>query len=526
MVELFTMKQTRRKWRFLKGVFILAVLGAVCTGLLLLLAPALTQRGVAFFQERLTERGATPVRFATGNVNGSYHRLADLLSDTLNRRDSFSISMVNTAGAIENVNLLKEGAADFAFVQGASEANFEGLRSVASLDRELVHIVVPADSTVTSLGDLSGKRVSVGPVGSGSSDLGARLFAAARLQPPPVVVTASVDDMRVQFQEGTSDAAVVVCQLHTPFMRTLLEDGSLRLAAIREVVSLSRDMPGSVPAAIPQGAYGPNLSIPTAEQGDLPTLAVDLLLLAREDTPSGQVRAVLDSIFSTDYLRRARLTQLTEIEAQQVVDAPLHRAANTYYRRNNPMTSDRFEIASFFIAALVVGVSAFQFLAERRRQAIRERRRLAIVPYFEAMVTFGNAVENTDDAEQLTSILHSMMSNHRRAEEEWLDDDLDTEHMENLYAVYNIRSRNAFNKIFKMHLSCLRQEMDRIQVFAGEISAANMAETPGAKGKGAPKPRAASSAGGANSDSKSSSNAKASQEPALPDIVLPPPKGN
>jgi hypothetical protein len=45
-----------------------------------------------------------------------------------------------------------------------------------------------------------------------------------------------------------------------------------------------------------------------------------------------------------------------------------------------------------------------------------------------------------------------MMAMQRRAEKEWLEGKLDTEHMENLYAIYGIRCENAFHKMTLLQL--------------------------------------------------------------------------
>jgi hypothetical protein len=165
---------------------------------------------------------------------------------------------------------------------------------------------------------------------------------------------------------------------------------------------------------------------------------------------------VLELIFRGDFLKAARLTGLTEASAQAELHLPLHAGAEEYYNRRNPVSSDRFEILSFFLAGIVCLASVIHFLNNRRRVGAQAERRKAIRPYFEAMMDFGDEVEAAGNPANLTRLVHKMMATQRGAEREWLEGVFDTEDMENLYAVYGLRCDNAFHKIFDLHLQALR----------------------------------------------------------------------
>jgi TRAP transporter TAXI family solute receptor len=83
-----------------------------------------------------------------------------------------------TPGSVYNIEALRSGELDFGVVQsdvafaayngeeGFVGAPFRDLRSVLPLHSELVTIVARAE--IHQLADLSGKRINVGPEGSGS----------------------------------------------------------------------------------------------------------------------------------------------------------------------------------------------------------------------------------------------------------------------------------------------------------------------------------------------------------------------
>ena len=89
----------------------------------------------------------------------------------------------STGGALENVELIRRGEVDSALVQAdvahwshygsgpyLTKKPISELRVVANLFRVAVHVVVRADSQIRTIYQLAGKRVSLGPDGSGTRE--------------------------------------------------------------------------------------------------------------------------------------------------------------------------------------------------------------------------------------------------------------------------------------------------------------------------------------------------------------------
>ena len=92
-----------------------------------------------------------------------------------------AITVVATEGSVANAFLIESDRARFGLMQSdvtATAVTGQGvfsdhgpmarLRAVASLAPEVVHVVLPAGSTVASLADLAGLRVAAGTPESGS----------------------------------------------------------------------------------------------------------------------------------------------------------------------------------------------------------------------------------------------------------------------------------------------------------------------------------------------------------------------
>ncbi len=105
---------------------------------------------------------------ATGSPQGD--RLAE---------EGIDVTLIETHGSVENVELLRDRKADVAFVQGGSGKAVDAphLRSLASLYLEPVWIFVRKNAGMEHLGDLRGRRVAVDAEGSGTRVLARQLLA-------------------------------------------------------------------------------------------------------------------------------------------------------------------------------------------------------------------------------------------------------------------------------------------------------------------------------------------------------------
>jgi TRAP transporter TAXI family solute receptor len=125
------------------------------------------------------------VSIATGDTGGPYYLVGGTIAGLLDQgpagASKLKASVEPSKGSVENVKKLMAGEVDFAIVQAdiledairgqglwEESGPQEGLNVVTRLQQEMVTLVVGADSGIKSLKDLRGKRVNVGPDGSGT----------------------------------------------------------------------------------------------------------------------------------------------------------------------------------------------------------------------------------------------------------------------------------------------------------------------------------------------------------------------
>jgi len=446
-------------------------------GVFFVFAPYQASRLRADIVGRFYTSGEDPLVLATAAEDGSYFKLGGVLRQHLDAYHSYKLDVQATRGSLENLQMLHDGKADLALIQGGLTTERDGLVALANLGRQYVHLIVPADSNIEEFRDLAGKRVGVGPVGGGGEALAESVFGFFNFAEEAMLIHDHNPNLREAFLDGEIDAAFTVYSLFAPALEQLLNEGWYRLVPVAEADAVSRYLPGAFMETLPANLYGPDRSIPPDTGVPFRTISVSTLLVAERTLPNRQVYTILELIFSGDFLKAARLTGLDEEIAQKSLHLPLHAAAEAFYNRRNPISSDRFEILSFFLAGIVCLASVVHYVLGHHRFKVQNERRRAIRPYFEAMMDFGDEIEVAANPAHLSRLIHKVMATQRGAEREWLEGHFDTEDMENLYAVYSLRCNNAFNKIFDLHLQSLRG-LDAVQPPRPDSGSGSKAESP------------------------------------------------
>lgn len=96
--------------------------------------PAILVTIVAFIAAYQFVDPAPPrqITFATGSTNGAYHLFGQAYKEIL-ARSGIDLTLINTAGSVENLALLTNGEVDVAFVQGGTAFAVEGTDLLMSL---------------------------------------------------------------------------------------------------------------------------------------------------------------------------------------------------------------------------------------------------------------------------------------------------------------------------------------------------------------------------------------------------------
>jgi len=124
-----------------------------------------------------------------GPTGGTFNTFANAMAVYVPKKlKNFKLSAVGSGGSVENVKRLSSGGSDFGLCYAVDAAlgwygtlpkdatEYRGQRSMGYLFGAAAHLVVRADSRITSAKDLRGKRVAVGNAGSGAAASAERFF--------------------------------------------------------------------------------------------------------------------------------------------------------------------------------------------------------------------------------------------------------------------------------------------------------------------------------------------------------------
>ena len=214
---------------------------------------------------------------ATGFESGAYHAFAKRYAAIL-ARDGISVEVQTSAGSVDNLERLRRGEVDVAFVQGGSlpahtpdllavaepVEDAPKLQSLGSVFLEPLWVFyrserVGAATTVfarplEALHELAGRRVAIGAEGSGVRALALQLLAANEVPfDRDLLLPLSGLDAASALFEGKVDAAFIVSAPEAPVVRLLLRAPGIRLMSFSQADAYARLFPFLTPVTLPKG---------------------------------------------------------------------------------------------------------------------------------------------------------------------------------------------------------------------------------------------------------------------------------
>lgn len=234
------------------------------------------------------------VVLAGGEQGGMYLTFAELVADRMrSRRPDLGVVAVATEGSVDNLAQLRSGAAAMGLVLAdvAERDLVTGPRAttpvaVARVYENYLQVVVRDATDIRELSDLAGRRISIGPGGSGAAATSEVLFDAAGLRGLVDMERLRLRDGLAGLRDGRLDAVVWSGGVPTPAITELHAQVPLRMLDIgRLAAAMSRNSgyPYLV-RRVPSGDY-----VPTGLQ----SIGVPNLLLCRPDLADDVVGAVI-----------------------------------------------------------------------------------------------------------------------------------------------------------------------------------------------------------------------------------------
>lgn len=241
------------------------------------------------------------VTLATGPAGSAYAAFGQRYAQAL-AREGIQVKLLTTEGTVGNLQALREGRADVAFVRGGSvdmaqDADM-GIMSLGALFYEPVWLFYrpaalqpphkPGQPKATeaprlhALSQLRGLRLNVDQDGSGVPDLMRRLLDANGLSLDALTTRhLAPHDAAEALRAGKLDALVLVTAPESPVVQRLLREPGIALAELPHGDALSRRFPFLQTVDLPRGMVDLARDLPPQ---DIDLMAATTALLTQEDT--------------------------------------------------------------------------------------------------------------------------------------------------------------------------------------------------------------------------------------------------
>lgn len=299
-------------------------------------------------------------RIATGGTAGTYFPIGGLLANAISNPPGSrpceeggscgAPGLVATAlasnGSVANINGIAGGSIESGFSQsdvaywaftgtGVFEGKpaVDGLRTIANLYPESIHLVARADSGIDSVADLKGKKVSLDEPGSGTL-VDARLILAAYglaetdIEPEYLKPNQAADLMR----DGNMDAFFFVGGFPAGAIAELATSRAIKLVPISgpEADAVIEEYGFFATNTVPAGTY-------EGVAADVETLAVGAQWVTGADQDEELIYQITKALWNDNSRRlldsgHAKGKEIRLETALDGVGVPLHPGAARYYR--------------------------------------------------------------------------------------------------------------------------------------------------------------------------------------------------
>lgn len=337
------------KNRLTLAIATILALALVCTGCGSSSSPASaaapTSSGSAAAPSAASAKPAEASKYTmvTGSTGGTYYALGGAMANTWNAHlQNIQISCVSSGASVENMNLLQTSEADLGIsmnnVADAAwngndpfKSKYDNVRSIGVVYHEVYQLIADQKSGAKTIADLKGKRVAIGPVGSGTAGTSEMVFRLAGLDTTKDI-TAERDgfgDAAAKMQDGHLDASAAVLSVPAASIIEMTTSMDLNYIDIPDDIleKIQAEAPFYTRLVIPAGTY--------TNTEPFNTITCQAALYCRKDMSEDEVYEITKAFYENAAEIAAAHTAGRDISLEGALDGittPLHPGAVKYFK--------------------------------------------------------------------------------------------------------------------------------------------------------------------------------------------------
>jgi len=298
-------------------------------------------------------------------------------------RAGIELNVRETNGALENLRLLRDSNSNVqvAFSTGgfSNSTQTPDLWSMGLIFNVPFWIFYPSSQSLESLTQLKGKRIAVGPEGSGARYVAERVLSRANIDSKTATLLPLAGDSAVEaLNKDAADAALLVGGSNAPSVESLLNNPKVRLMNFSSADAFVRIFPDLVRLVLPKGVVRFDSLIPP---DDITLVGTTANVLIRDDLHPAIIQLLAQTL-KEEHSGPGLFQRSGEFPSINDPEYAVSPVAIEYYR-NGPslllrylpiwMTTYVQRIIAFVVATLAIVFPVFGFAPRLYGWFVRQR---------------------------------------------------------------------------------------------------------------------------------------------------------
>ena len=310
-------------------------------------------------------------------------------------RKNVTLKILPSQGSTENLKRLNDPKfhIDVGFVQGGVTNGLitSKLVSLGSISYEPLLVFYRSDAPVTLLSEFNGKRVAIGPHGSGTRSLALKLLDLNGIKPGGATTLSDLEaeDAAKALSDGTMDAVFMMGDSASPpLIRQLLRSPGIRLLDFAQADGYTRSISYLNKLVLPRGSLDYGKDVPAH---DINLVGPTVEILARPSLHPALSDLLLEAAQEVNG-KPSLMKRRGEFPAPLEHDFPISPDATRYYKsgksffyRSLPFwLASRVNVLIVFVPLVVLALPAFKVLPF----LLRLRMSLLIYRWYRELLSF------------------------------------------------------------------------------------------------------------------------------------------
>lgn len=296
----------------------------------------------------------------TGFESGAYASFGERYRQIL-AREKIHLKLLPSSGSVENLKRLDDKSfhVDAGFVQDgtSSPSEAKNLVSLGAIGYAPLWVFYRSEDTFNDLSELKGKRIAIGPEGSGVRKFAIDLLKLSNsAAPPTTLLDLSSTVANKALLAGTIDAVMIFGAEDNILVKELLYAHHVKLMNFRQAEAYTRLVPALSHVVLPQGILDVSKRMPGQE---VHLLAATTSLIVRKDLHPALIYLLLDAAVEI-HNNAGWVNKKGEFPSLREVSFPSSHYAERFYKSGRPFLLDYlpFGLAAFIDRTMFIIIPA------------------------------------------------------------------------------------------------------------------------------------------------------------------------